>query len=395
MPGLLLYEDLLRICFIFCGSLTAAWSVSDGIAYELTRQGHQVVAVPRGRFGAPAVTLELLNSSDLVIVSGPEHIFGPMVQDNGARAQSEYAFTPEEATLYEWKNEVKVPKVFLYHESNRREDRTFGFEDLLGYADYHFFPAVQDAEQYDQGHFALGRSFWLSFGVDTHVFCPAPCSRCTGMLTGYGPGKISPVTGLSGYAMHELKDGRECPQCLGAGFTKNEKSIQAGFIGLLYPKRIAFLNNLAEHMKRGRDPALQIGRVQIMDIEGTPYEETARRLAANYRRIAVFLNMPHYSELMVTKVTEIMASGTFVMTPILSGPAERNCEPFKHGEHLVYYKPSNYPFLAQTMREFWEREELREKIALSGMMLVRERHSLKARVEDVLSKCKIAKAVTQ
>lgn len=361
----------MRICYIFCGSLTAAWSSSDGIGQELTRQGHDVLAIARGRVGSPPVTLQTLNSSDLIIVSGPEHILGPQVQDNGARGLNEYSFTEDEVTLYEWRHEVKTPKVFIYHESNRREDRTFGFENFLSYGDYHFFPAVQDAEQYDQGHFALGRSFWMPIGVDTNVFRPTVCATCA----------FSPRA--------------QCPNCLGAGFTKNEKTIQVGFIGLRYPKRVAYLRSLEEHWKPGRDPAFHVGHVQITDIDGTPYEETARRLAANYRRIAVFLNLPSYSELLVSKVFEVMACGTLLITPTLAGPSERNCEMFKHAQELVYYKPANVPFLVQTAREFYEREELREKIALAGMIAVREKHSLKQRIHEMLEQCKLEKAVTQ
>ena len=365
----------MRIAFMFCGSLTAAWSVSDGIAMELERAGHQVLWMPRGRPGATPATLEILNGADLIIVSGPEHIFGPQISSNGARRESEYSFGENEITMYEWRHSLKVPKLFWYHESNRREDRTFGFEDFLSYGDYHFFPAIQDAETYDQAHFSAGRSFWLQFGVDTHVFKPTPCTECFRDDMWRIP----------------LEAKGHCPKCLGSRIVENVKTIPSGFIGMLYPKRIGFVNAFATRMKQGRDPAFCIGRVQIMDIEGTPYLETAERVAMNYRKIGVFVNLPHYSELMVTKVYEVMACGTLILTPMLEGPSERNLEPFKHCQHLVYYKPSNLPFLVQTIREFHEREEQREKIALAGMVEVREKHSLKVRVEEMFRLAKVPK----
>jgi spore maturation protein CgeB len=110
------------------------------------------------------------------------------------------------------------------------------------------------------------------------------------------------------------------------------------------------------------------------------------RLAQNYRRVKVFFNLPAYSELLVTKVAEVMACGTFILTPMLEGAAERNCN-FQHAKELAYYHPTNLPFLVQTLREFVERDQQREQIALAGMAKVIEKFSLRVQVPEILSKC--------
>ncbi len=368
-----------KIAFIFCGFHTAAWSVSDGIVNELRRMGHTVLAAPRGRADCPRLTVEGLNMADAILVSGPEHIFEDKVHRR-PNCTYPYALAEDELTVYEWKHALKPPKLFWYHESCRREDRNFAFQDFLALGDFHFFPAVQDAETFDQAHFALDRSFWLPFGVDTEVFRPSKCMDCGG-------------SGRCGEFIINEKafggDARQCKECLGSGVGKNEKTVEAGFIGLLYQKREAFLSRLAEHMKRGRDPTLTVGNVYVQDIEGIPHEEMARRLAENYRRISVFLNFPHLSELLVTKVYEVMACGTFLMTPLLSGSAEANCEQFKEPVQLAYYNPANLPFIVQMMREFMGRPELREQIALAGMVEIRAKHTLRQRLEEMFAKAKI------
>lgn len=359
----------MKICVIFCGSITAGWSAGDGLANAFRKAGHQVLPIPRGRQDCPLLTVAALNVADLIIVSGPEHIFKTHVKGGEPNG---YSLTENELTIYEWKHEVKPPKIFMYHESNHREDQTFGFEDFLSYGDYHFFPAAQDAERYDQEHFAKDRSFWLPFGVDTEVFKPLACHNCRGGVT-----KVA------------------CPLCLGTGAERSPKDIDAGFVGLLYPKRQQFLQSLSHHMKQGRDPWLVVGNVQIMDMDGPAWTDQALRLAMNYRRIKVFMNMPAYSELLVSKIVEIMACGTFVLTPMLEGAAEPNCALFQHAKDLVYYHPTNLPFVVQTVREFVERDEMRERIALAGMSKVIEKYSLKVQVPQILAKVKLKNEVVQ
>lgn len=370
----------MKIAFLWCGSITAGWSAGDGLANAISKAGHQILRIPRGRQECPLVTVQALNVADAIIVSGPEHIFRSQIKGDGPNI---YTFTDKELTIYEWMHEVKPPKIFMYHESNHREDQTFGFDEFLHLADYHFFPAVQDAETYDQEHFAKGRSFWLPFGVDTDIFKPLKCHHCD-----YGLGKF--------LGMREPKPGETvkdftentCKFCLGTRTEPSPKDIEVGFVGMMYPKRTQFVQHLSEHMRAGRDPWLVIGNVQIMDMDGPSWTDQANRLAWNYRRCKVFFNFPAYSELLVSKVAEVMACGTFILTPMLEGAAEPNCV-FQHAKELAYYRPQNLPFLVQTMREFAERDDSRERIAAAGMAKVHEKYSLKVQIPEILSKCKL------
>ena len=369
----------MKIAVIFAGTQSAAWSVSDGLLSTLKRMGHKVAPCPRGREGQPRLSAEALNMADLIIVSGPEHVFA-----NDALT----VLNSEELTEESWKREVKPPKLFLYHESATREDQNFQFHKLLSWADHHFFPAIQDAEMYDQASFALGRSHWLPFGVDTDVFRPSKCVKCNGI------GKVAPAPKEGQLASSVLalpnyvaKFGDPCTTCGGSGFAKNVHRIPMGFIGMLYGKRKAFISQLRHHLS---SVPLRVGQnVGVNDIDGVAWRDSALRLAQNYRECAMFLNFPHLSKLLVTKIYEVMACGTFLLTPILPSEAERNMDQFRSGTHLVYYSPTNVPFLNQTCGEFFEREEQREQIATAGMMEVHRRHRLDQRLEVMLSKVKV------
>ena len=88
------------------------------------------------------------------------------------------------------------------------------------------------------------------------------------------------------------------------------KSIDAAFIGLLYPKRQAFL---AELRKQGVQ--LVTGNVQVLELGGVNPRKTAELYAENIRKIKVFVNLPTLSQLAVTKIYEVLACGTPILTP--------------------------------------------------------------------------------
>lgn len=358
----------MKIIVIYPGTTTAAWSVADGLVSTLQAMKHEVCPVAKARPGSIPLNVEILNHADLVLVSGPEHIFPTLAQPQKPMSIFHAGLTPEQ-----WA-EVKPPRVFWYHESNAREDQNFGFEKLLPFADLHFFPAAQDADYFNQEHFAKGRSFWLPFGVDTDIFKPPICYDCR------GSGKVQPPSvNLPEFALGKL--GAECGGCLGTGFKKFAPTVQCGFIGLLYDTRRIFLSRLSRHLKAVN---LHVGQCGVQDIEGVPWRENAQRLAANYSRIGVFLNFPHLSQLLVTKVYEVMACGTFLLTPVLEGPAEANLKQFVHTEHLCYYAPTNLGFLNETLGHMWQMERERETIAAAGCRLIREKHRLDQRLETIL-----------
>jgi len=342
--------DPLRIATVYPAGIMSAWSVADGIPRTLRRMGYEVLDLPRGRWGQPAARVADLNECDLIIVSGAEHVL----------AKDRFGFW-DEVSREDWLTKVKAPKAAWYHESFTREDENTDFTALRPLLDFHFFPAVQDAETYCQPHFGVpDRCHYLPFGADTEIFKPNLCPQCRN-----GP----PAS--------------DCITCLGVGTLPSGKDVDIGFIGSLYGPRLTYLDRLRPHLK---GVSLLCGNVAVQDIEGPSPEETALRLAGNYRRIKVFLNLPSLSQLLVTKAVEVMACGTFLLQPALGAAAGKNMELFAHTRHLVYYRHTNLGFLAQILREFMERDLDREVIAAAGCKEVREKHSLRLRLEELLRK---------
>ena len=364
----------LKVVVIYPGTMTAAWSVSDGIVNTLRKMGHQVRDFPRGRPYCPILTVDDLKNANLILASGFEHL---------CRDQRLSPFDDRHVSIALWKK-VQVPKVAWYHESARRPlDAPIasvwkGIEPLI---DQHFFPAIQDAEMYDQPHFANGRSHWLPFGVDTDVFKPDMCSKCQGKKK-----KNLYATLVQKGNVFQEKYGEICPECAGVGHVPTKKTVNIGFIGLMYGPRADYAAKLAQHL---HDVQIVTGSVQVVDLDGIPFEENAHRLAANYRRIKIFFNFPAMSQLLVTKVYEIMACGTMLVTPYVTGAGEHNLDVFEHTKHLVYYDPNNLAFINQVLREFQERDTDREFMALRGMREVHEKHNLRLRLEQMLQVCKL------
>jgi spore maturation protein CgeB len=207
-----------------------------------------------------------------------------------------------------------------------------------------------------------GHCHWLPFGVDTEIFKKAECSVCHGTS--------SPLEYIP------------CGRCRGEGAEgePEDRDIALGFVGSMYPKRAHYVKALSNHLKG----IPLIGSVIVEDIDGVQYRETAERLATNYRRIKIFLNLPSESRLLVSKVYEVMACGTFLMTPGLNQDAQENMGQFVDGRDIVFYKPSNLPYLAQMINEFVSNDAKRDAIAAAGYKEVRENHSLVKRMEKVL-----------
>jgi spore maturation protein CgeB len=339
-----------------------AWSLGRGIVHEISRMGNEVLVIPlptsrpinesaqeQKRFQLlidakkkELPKIEVIAQCDAVIVSGPEHI-GPWIE--------------EVYEKYAWTREVKCPKAAWLHESMERDDYNIDFDAISWIADEWFFPAIQDAERYDQQMFAPGRAHWLPFGVDTTIFQPLV----------------------------------DAPEMIDLGRSYDEwagKTLDCAFIGSLYQKRIAFLNALSRH----DHPPIRLANVVGQDIHGYDAAEWTHRYVSNLREIKVLLNLPSMSKLLVPRVYEALATGTFLMSPILApdGGVNRNMLPFEDGE-LLWYRPSNLPRIAQLLHEWSSvaKDEERRKIAAAGCAKVHKEHSLEKRLTEMLAKMKI------
>jgi hypothetical protein len=248
-----------KLAVFFPASLFSAWACSYGLVDCLRRMGHEVTGCPVD----PA--LKHLNVSlhgaklapiDGFVISGPEHI--------GAQVIAAYPG---------WFKDSRRPSVAWLHETVEREDYgKLDVEVIKRSADVVFCPAIQD-EKYGFRY--------LPFGVDTNIFSPHRCGYITGVDS----------------------DQHAC-DC------DTRKSIDAAFIGLLYPKRQAFL---AELRKQGVQ--LVTGNVQVLELGGVNPRKTAELYAENIRKIKVFVNLPTLSQLAVTKIYEVLACGTPILTP--------------------------------------------------------------------------------
>lgn len=169
---------------------------------------------------------------------------------------------------------------------------------------------------------------WLPFGADTVLFAPRPVAK-----------------------RHD-----------------------AAFLGSLYPKRV-------EYLRRIGFPLARMAPVSAPD----PIRSFAR-LAEAYGSTRIFVNLPAYSRLLVTKVTEVMACGTMLVTPAMDHPSGlANMAQFEDGRHLVYYPPDRPAALAEILAHYLNTPAEREAIAAAGRAEVVRAHSLRARLERMLS----------
>ncbi|HEY1464803.1 MAG TPA: glycosyltransferase [Terriglobales bacterium] len=226
--------------------------------------------------------------------------------------------------LYPRWDKIRVPKVSWLHETVEREDYgRMPLADIRQFADFTFCAAVQDEKH--------GLT-WLPFGVDTEVFKPD-----------WG----------------------------------QKKEYEAAFIGLVYPKRAAFLETLKPHLK---EVSLLLGNVQVLDLGGVRIRETAILYAENLRKIKVFVNLPSLSELVVTKVYESLACGTFLITPAIASQ--------KNYDNILahYYDPAKPADLAERIRFCLKNEEERQQAARTCCEQVHRLDRLELRCEVLLNK---------
>lgn len=262
----------MNLCIFYSNSPYAAWSVSEGLCDVVERMGHEVRRCPLASFlmpGEKAVikrseypTLDELASFDAVIVSGPEHLFGIAPK-----------MKPWLGALYPDWAKRKFPVLGWLHESIRREDYgALDVEAIRRTSDFVFCPAPQDEE------FGFVP---LPFGVDTAMFKPIHCMGCEQFPANWP---------------HTCK-----------------RDIDLAFIGLMYPKRQEFLAKLQPELDK-HGLKLTIGNCMVQDIHGINIRKSAELYADTLRRIKVFLNLPSLSQLVVTKVYEVMACGALLVT---------------------------------------------------------------------------------
>lgn len=315
----------MKIALFYPKNMFASWYALGGYRSTLTRMGHDVLdcPLPGNEVSNVEQVRETLPTID--VLNSCDCVFLTF---------AEYV-VPWLSAVYGLDNwsKLKVAIVARFDESFDRDDlkHRMIWGELNKWAQHFSFPAAQDADLYG------GR--WEPFGADETVFHPGLPNKLYGL----------------------------------------------GFIGSVYPKRIEYMRALAPHI---RDIPFHCAPVVVQDLSGAPATGYARLqtdlLADNYRKIKVFFCLPPMSNLIVAKVFEVMAAGTFIMYPRLAGDARKNLLLFQHEKHLVYYTPGDYMGNAEAIRYWLSHDKERDAITSQGGALVRRQYTLSAMLERIL-----------
>jgi hypothetical protein len=287
-------------CHSFPGT---AWCCADGIVNTLTLLGYHVLDC--GHPKLDVVPIETLQQADLIILSGAEFYNQVLVERYGQA----------------W-HELTATKVAWYTESVHRDDYTFPTASYMQLANRHYFPAIQDAEEFG--------GEWLPFGADTVVFNPSPV----------------------------------------------EKRYGAIFIGSMYKKRIEYVKDIGS----------QLTFVPAVYDKDQDQLRGFQMLADAYSAARIFVNLPSLSRLLVTKVTEVMACRTMLITPAIDHPSgTRNMTQFEDGKHLVYYDPGRPRDIGPLIEHYLSRPAEVDAIANAGWQEITRAHTLRQRLEKIIS----------
>ena len=151
------------------------------------------------------------------------------------------------------------------------------------------------------------------------------------------------------------------------------KQFDVAFLGQLYPKRMEYIEATGlslTHVRAGDDPSPR---------------RSAELLTEAYCAISIFLSLPSYSRLLVTKVSEVMACRTMLITPTIDHPtALRNMDTFKDGRHLVYYRPDRPDELREIVNYYNTHPRERDEIAEEGWRETVKNHGLASKIHIIL-----------
>jgi len=326
----------MRIAVFHTATILSSWTLLTA-AEEFRRLGHEVFegSIPVDvngavlnrltqqqfegyRAGMP--TLAQLNSCDLVLVYGPEYVgnwLGSLYGENG------------------WRNLRCGVRAASYLETSQEAGRDFRYELYREWFDVHFYPARRDVERF--------RGLLSQPCVDTRVFCP------------------------------------QHPEALDRGGALNEKCYEAGFVGSIYPKRAAFLNQLLPLLE-GVD--FRAGYVIARDLGGELPVLWTELLVRNLRQLRIHVGLPSNNvHMTVSRPFETLASGTFMLTYRTSD------DYFIDGEHCRFYDPDRPEELAALIRYYSTHPEEREEIARAGCLYVRRMFSREKKFAELLETC--------
>jgi hypothetical protein len=312
-----------KIAVFYSDSPWASWSLSQGLPLVIERMGHDVLSAPfppstkitkaqEEAIRAKLPTAEQLKACDLILVCGPEHL----------KEWIKHYYR-------EWK-QIQTPKAGWYHEDMVRlaSEHRILYDSITPLIDFHFMPNAIDAEKY--------KAEWVPVGVDTEMFCRKQFSGSS-------------------------REYWEYPA----------RDIDCAFIGLLYEKRKKFLEQFQLYIN-GID--FKVGHVIVQDLDGINIQKSAELLAETYSRTKVLVNFPSLSNVLVSKVLEAAACGSYVVSARQDGvdsPASS-----------LY--PADAPNIAaDQVRHALNCESMRQEHARKSCEYVRRNHRMELRLEKI------------
>jgi glycosyltransferase involved in cell wall biosynthesis len=177
--------------------------------------------------------------------------------------------------------------------------------------------------------------------------------------------------------VHErLRDGQDAATSTSITSASREaerRSTTPSSSDCLYEKRQKFLQENKLDLK--------IGNVLVQDLDGVNLPKTNELYAQTLRESRVLVNLPSLCSHVVTKVTEAMACGTAVVTPVITqGKEAENFKLFENGKHLQYYEKNPKGMIDSLLNE----PEYREEMARRGCEEVHKNHRLELRCATLL-----------
>jgi spore maturation protein CgeB len=157
-----------------------------------------------------------------------------------------------------------------------------------------------------------------------------------------------------------------------------EKRYEAAFLGTLYPKRVEYARSITFPISL------------MPPVRDDHPVKSFQMLAAAYNSTKIFVNMPAYSRLLVTKVSEVIACRVLLVTPFIDHPSGlHNMTQFEGGKHLVYYDQNKPGELADVLNYYLNHSVEREAIAQAGWEEVVLRHTLDQRVVKMVADAEV------
>ena len=315
----------MKVVAYFIRNTLAGWFANGGYQRALERMGHDVTVCAFPRNAVHDVDAVRENAPSLATLADCDVILSLYHEYTQPWLEAVYGFEA-------WQK--LAPKVVArFDESMDRTDLDLPrrVPELLKWASHYSFPAVQDAKKYG--------GEWHSYGADCEMFFPI--------------------------------------------YQNEGKAYDVAFIGSLYQIRMEYLKRLAESVQ-GRMP-FHCGSVGVQTLGGMRQPESTQLLAEEYRKIKVFFCLPPMSRLIVAKVFDVMACGTFVMYPRLPGELRENLSIFEDKKHIVYYEPGHFRENGKQIARWLADDSGRESIARLGCQLVREKYTLENMLTSIMS----------